>query len=459
MAYDVIVIGAGISGLVVAENLAAQQLNILILEAKNRIGGRIHPAQNASGYPFELGAMVLDNPGTTNEASPLLHHLQRLNIKTAPLDSDNADMAGTNIFTLKKSLTKYFDAANMRVKEAKEAKEASKQTLPSLADVLMYKRDHLPKEGTQEFMARQMINAMIEHHTGATPAHVSLQELLVPTELDNRPLFVVGGYQRLVEDLIQRAQTSPNNNKVALRLNTAVKEVHYSTKDRTARVVTQQGKEYFAKSVVCAVPLGVLKKETLKFFPALSSEKQRAIQHMGVGYHNKIFLEFEKPFWPEEVHFIFPGSHLINEWPEYINLFHFSNRKTVTLVANYYGQAGHFKDIPDDHLVKMALMPLTKLYGKKVSPLKSALITRWDVDQYAYGSYSYFGSHSNANTLDDIATPEGCLYFAGEHTVSDHSTVSGAYKSGLRAALEVGTFLEARQQHKAATHYSTKPKR
>lgn len=456
MAYDVIVIGAGISGLVAAQNLAAQQFNILILEAKNRIGGRIHTTQSASGYSFELGATVLENPGTLDEPNPLLIHLQRLNIKTAPLDSDNVDIAGTELLKLKKSLAKYYETANMLVKKAKEAPW---QTLPSLADVLMYKRDNIPNEGTPEFMTRQTIGAMIEHHTGAAAAHVSLQELLVPTELDSNPLFVVGGYQRLVEDLIQRAQMGPDGSKVALRLNEVVKEIHYSEKEKTARVVTQQGKEYLAKSVVCAVPLGVLKNETIKFFPALSKEKQSAIQHMGVGYHNKIFLEFEKTFWPEEVHFILPGSHNINEWPEYINLFHFSNRKTATLVANYYAKTGHFKDTPDDHLVKMALTPLTKLYGKKVSPLKSALITRWDTDQYAYGSYSYFGLHSNANTLDHIASPEGCLYFAGEHTVSDHSTVSGAYKSGLRAALEVGTYLEFRQEHEAVAHGSTKPKR
>jgi monoamine oxidase len=453
MKYDVIIIGAGISGLTAARQLAIQGHTVLILEAKNRIGGRIHTVQSNSGYPLELGAMVVQNPGTPQNPNPLTMYLQRLNIKTAVLNSQLA--SHSDPLKKKDSVSNDYNAANMMIQEAKAA---TWQTMPSLAEVLMYRPNHLPSFGTEAFTARQTITAMIEHHTGAPLTHISLQELMNPLPSHkniDHDLLVLGGYQRFAKDILLSAQATQ---KVTIHLHTPVKEVYYQSAEQS-HVLTTQGKKYFATTILCTTPLGVLKKGTLKFFPLLPREKQKAIQQIEIGQHNKIILEFDKPFWPKEVHYLFPGSHKINEWPEYLNFSHFLNQKSAILVANFYAKAAHFKDVSDDQLIKIALTPLMRAYGKKVSTLKSAFVTHWDTDLYALGSFSYYGLHFKPESLNHIATAIDNLYFAGEHTVKAHATVFGAYESGIRAALEIDTYLKIRQKSEVISHPSKKPKR
>lgn len=471
MKYDVIIIGAGIAGLKAAKTLAEAGFTVLILEAKNRIGGRIQTATTASGFLIELGASMITafEPDSLSELNPLpnplLTHLQRLNLKTVPVDPNQAvifdaghkpkstqsntatpgssaqsqSVKPQTLAAIKEALTGYFDGANMMMQEAKTLLKDTSQD-KSLADVLLYPYDASVMVNPKAFLAKQTLTAMIEHHLGAGLNKISVQEFLEPNVSSNdNPLLVLGGLQRLTEDLLQSAQATK---LVSLRLNSPVAAVRYQAKEGVVKVVTQNGKEYIADTVLCTVPLGVVKRKAIHFSPALSPEKQKAIQHLGVGQHNKVYLEFEKPFWESDAHFIFPGSADIDEWPEYMNLFALSKQKAPVLVANFYAKEAEFKDKPDSSCVKKALQPLQRVYGKKMSALKHATVTRWDNDAFTLGSTSFCGLQYHPADVAHLEEPEGMqdrkyLYFAGEYTDQNRSTILGAYRSGMRAALDI----------------------
>lgn len=446
MTYDVIVIGAGISGLEAAQNLATQGYRVLILEAKNRVGGRIHTVLTETKYPIELGASLLQNPGTAQKSNPLMILLNRINLKTAPVDThpDIFQIADQTHMqpNFQARVEEEYNAANMMIQEAKNIPWKKS---PSLADVLLYQTNNVPPFETPAFVARQTLTAMVEHHTGASLGDVSLRELMGQYSEGSGTALILGGYQHFAEDLLKRAKAT---HRVTIHFNTPIKEIHHSINDPThhsVRVVSHSGKTYIAKRLLCTVPLGVLKKGSLTFSPTLSEKKQNALQHLEVGHFNKVVLVFEKPFWSSKTHFLFPGSHQINEWPEYLNLYHFSGGKTATLVANFYAHSAQFKNLNDDHIIKIALDPLRKIYGKKTSTLTAAYVTRWDTDPTSLGSLSFYGSAYKPEDTEQLITPDpnSALHFAGEHTAEQwHSTVYGAYHSGVRAALDIGASLK-----------------
>lgn len=435
--YDVIVIGAGMAGLTAAAHLADLDHTVLVVEAKNRVGGRIHTLKTSDGTPIEMGANTLRNPGTRERPNPLIPLLHHLNLTTMPIEPINSILFNAS---------DYIENANTWVQAAKKIHW---KTWPSLGEVLKF-QDHKAfqnklKPRTSEFIGRQILTHMIQQQTGTSPHYVSLLELMhfdKDNDKESLEAFVSGGYQNLPEDMAKKMIAT---GKVKILLNTPIQSIHYDLKGNKTQVVTINGEKYKATSVLCTVPIGVLKKKKLHFFPELSEEKQSVIKHLKIGFHNKVILEFEKVFWPPDVHFLFPGSKDYHHFPEYLNLFHFSNHKTPILARHFYASEACFKENSDDQIIEKALLPLRHIYGKSTAALKDAFVTHWESDPYALGSSSCVGINSEVKELKNFEQPEpGGLFFAGAHTLQNQNreTVHGAYISGVRAALDINHYLQ-----------------
>lgn len=432
--YDVIVIGAGMAGLTAAAHLADLGHTVLVVEAKNRVGGRIHTLKTSDGTPIEMGANMLRNLGTRERPNPLVPLLHHLNLSTMPIEPTNSEMFNAS---------EYIENANTLVQAAKKTQW---KTWPSLGEVLKFQDKAFQnklKPSTSEFIGKQILTHMIQQQTGTSPHYVSLLELMrfdKDTDKDTLEAFVSGGYQNLPEDMAKKMIAT---GKVKILLNTPIQSIHYNLKGNKTLVVTINGEKHKATSVLCTVPIGVLKKKKLRFFPELSEEKQSVIKHLKIGFYNKVILEFEKVFWPPDVHFIFPGNKDYHHFPEYLNLFHFSNHKTPMLVCHFYGSEACFKENSDDQIIEKALLPLRHIYGKATATLKDAFVTHWESDPYALGSTSCLGINSEIKTLKNFEQAEpGGLFFAGAHTVNQNrETVQGAYTSGIRAALDINQYL------------------
>jgi monoamine oxidase len=435
--YDVIVIGAGMAGLSAAQHLADLGHTVLVLEAKNRVGGRIHTLKTGDGIPIEMGANMLLNLGSTERLNPLVPLIHHLNLTTLPIDS---------IHSATFKAKDYFENATKRINEAKRLPW---KTWPSLGEILKIenlKHRHNLKLNSTEFRGKQTLIHMIKQQTGTSPQNVSLLELMnfdtdaesydfYGAEESPKAAFIIGGYQQLPEAMAKKAIATGN---VKILLNTPVEAVRYDNNGTT--VIATHGEKYTAKRVLCTVPIGVLQNQGIHFLPKLSSEKQQLIKHLKVGFHNKVVLEFKKVFWPIDTHFLFPSSKNYHHLPEYLNLFHFSNQKAPALVCHFYASEAFFKENADDYIVEKALLPLQETYGKTATALKDAFVTHWESDPYALGSTSCRNIQCEKGELTNFEKPEqDRVFFAGAHTLANKTreTVQGAYISGVRAALDI----------------------
>jgi polyamine oxidase len=443
--YDVIIIGAGISGLTAAHWLAEYGYNVLVLEAKNDVGGQIHTRHISPHTTLELGANFLINfDPVSNAYHPLLTYLKEASLTlqgidptvSEAFDPNGLPMAFKDICAVAKN---HYQSGYRKIQHAKKD---AKAPFPALSTLLSFSANSR-KSGTSAFFAEQTLQAMITHHTGTRANKVSLYELMQAPETINHPFFMTGGLQSLPQLMAEKAI---NTHKTFIQMNTPIQKIYYGTQQKP-RVIDCRGKEYQAHCIISTLPIGVLKKEHIQFFPPLAKNIQGFIRHLEIGYHNKVFLEFEKPFWPTDVHYLFPGSENSDEWPEYVNLYHFSKGKTATLSAMFYAKNARFSTQSDLTLVKKALTPLQKVYKNKLSKLNASYVTRWDSDPYTLGGGgTCYGTHIKPIDLEALNTPtDGDLFFAGaSFATQNRDTLEAAYRSGLETAVRTTMALRAK---------------
>lgn len=432
---DVIIIGAGMSGLAAAQKLKQQNYQVLVLEAKNRIGGRIL-TQSGWGTATELGGSWLHS----SKVNPLVPIIKKENI---PLISTQ--------YTLTAPLKK-FSSMTIYKGDGQALSEKDKQkTLEFVKEFSLYLEEH-QKEFADETSYTDVINqfsmqnklssldryyltcfikAIISFDNGADLNQFSakMTELLNPAEnLGPDMLFERGGYGQLFRDMIK---------DVPILLNHKVTKITY---DKAGVKVTAAGHVYQSRYVIITLPLGVLKAHSVQFSPELPREKIQAIKNLGYGTYNKVYLLFSRPFWKTNSEWLelLPDVKHPEEFYEVLNYYKFSHQPILLVfVAGNYAKL--MENFTDKQIANHIMQRLRLVYGSSTSKPTSFIITRWGHDPYSYGSYSYQRIGSTEQNILNLAKPvANKLFFAGEATsTDDYGTVHGAYNSGIRAAGEI----------------------
>ena len=216
-----------------------------------------------------------------------------------------------------------------------------------------------------------------------------------------------------------------------------------------------------------------MKSGDIKFIPSLSKEKQEAIHGIGFGILNKIVYKFPlstngTKFWGNDIkqfgychddislvktYYDCTDDYIINDTT---TTPHKESSKEAILIQFLAGKAADRIDPPpggygsgsgsnigltDKEIIKESMHTLRLIFGDGIhnnvpEPICKPIVTRWNNDQYSYGSYSYTKINSSAKMYTDIAAPATpSLFFAGEHTSKHyHSTVHGAWSTGKREA-------------------------
>ena len=227
---------------------------------------------------------------------------------------------------------------------------------------------------------------------------------------------------------------------VSPRLLPAAKRKRPEPASTIVQVTMQSGITWEVDAVVCTIPLGVLKDNSVTFDPPLPSEKQNAIQALGTGLLNKCVLTFRKRFWQNS---------------DFLGLADASHSYLVLNAAKYTGKpvllfmyggsfAKEMEDWTDAAVVEDCLSVLRRMCGRdSVTPPLDYHVTRWGREPYARMSFTYVppgvDGHSALSAMSQpIFDHTGLLpvlMFAGEHTTPYHpSTIHGAYFSGIREA-------------------------
>ena len=420
---DVLVIGAGISGLAAAASLQAAGYRVIVLEARNRIGGRVWTNRAWPDMPLDMGASWIHGV----DGNPIAEIATDNDIATAETDYENVWLYTSDGRLLEDA---EHDAAEKLAEtfyaEALEEADDRYDADVSIQQALNDKLAQEPLSASQKRMLDYFVNATIEHEFAADVADISRFAWERGEAFGGEDVLFPGGYDQIARILAAGLD---------IRLEHPVQSIDYSGEG--VEVKTAAG-QFDAERVIVTLPLGVLQKGVVDFDPPLPEAKQEAIDALGMGLLNKVYLRFPHIFWPKEADVLGFISEKKGEWTETLNIAHYTGAPVLLCFnAATYGRA--IEKLTDDEMIAQAMQRLRTIFGPDIPEPTGHLVTRWASDPYAYGSYSYLRPGTDGDTLDALAAPVGDrLFFAGEATSRDYeATVHGAYLSGLRAAEEI----------------------
>lgn len=421
MSAQVIVVGAGMSGLAAARTLVDQGYQVLVLESQDRIGGRLW-TDRSLGVPLDLGGSWIH--GT--QGNPLTELARKAGAKTVETDGKSGvayDAQGKLLADSRyEQMEELFSSVYQEVEEGREELERDTTLQAALDHVISRRKLTKAQIADLNFMLQQ--NFSLE--AGADPAQLSLWNWDQDEGFEGEEVVFPKGYNQLTDYLAQGLK---------IRLNQRVTRIEYSAKGVTLHTSSGRFKAGFA---VVTLPLGVLKKGEVVFDPPLPSQKLQSIQRLGMGVLNKVYLKFPTVFWDRSAQVISYLGTKIGQWSDWMNFF--ALMKEPVLMAFHGGAQGFaLEELTDQQIIDGAMKTLRTLYGNSIPQPVGTLITRWGKDPNAYGSYSYNPPQSTGKDYDQLAAPVlGTLFFAGEATNRRYpGTAHGAYLSGVRAAKEV----------------------
>ena len=420
-------VGAGVSGLIAARELVDAGVEVVILEGRDRVGGRLHTVDLA-GAPVDLGAAWIHGA----RRNPLAALVDELGLATVEHDY---------------ALTRTWDAVEGRALTAAEQR-AAEAHLGELARALPRLKASLGptadlQRGIDAYLAARQLDPRADRY-----ARFVLEQLLVeldyagPTTRTSLSRFdedewfgpddhlIAGGYRSLVTRLAEGLD---------VRLARTVTRVAWD--DAGVRVEVGDGEAFTADRVIVTVPLGVLRRRSIEFVPGLPAAKLAAIDRLEMSSLEKLVLRYAEPFWD-------PGrfdawAYLGRARGELPLIVDFSRHAGApTLVLLHGGQ--RVRDVldqrSDEQLVGEARAVVAAAIGVPGPEPIAAAVTRWRSDPFAWGSYSFPTLGSREDDPDRLAEPVAeRVLFAGEATMAGHfATVHGALMSGLREARRLG---------------------
>ena len=416
---DVIVIGAGIAGLIAARDLSAAGLRVTVVEARDRVGGRIY-TDHSLGYPVELGAEFIH--GRPKETFDLVEKF------------------GLPVVEVEGAFCEHRNGKWMQAGEFWEQIESLFSKIPSDG----------PDESFVEFLERveaaervkQRALSFVEGFHAADPrrvsAHSIAQSNAAEEAIDGDSQFrFAHGYDGLVHGVAETIDRT----RCDFLLKTIVTEIRWET--GKVRIGTASAGEMAAPRAVITLPLGVIKSGAVRFTPELPDEKRRALNGLEMGPVIRASLGFRDKFWEKrsevkDLSFLFTDDQRFPTWWA-------SNPLPYRLLTGW--AAGHFAQnlsgCNRECVVSRALEALAEIFSIEAKTLREQLVSGfshdWQSDPFSRGAYSYVLRGAD-NAEDALAAPvANTLFFAGEATDNrgHNGTVHGAIFSGERVAREI----------------------
>jgi polyamine oxidase len=420
----VIVVGAGMAGLVAARALHLAGIDVVVVEGRDRIGGRTHTIDLA-GAAVDLGASwIHDGAG-----SPMLPLVEALGLERMP--ASNTDIA-LHASVLNRVAGRFPDtdaryslsgAMAGLVMSAARADELDRATdLETAMDALL---------GAIDADVRGTLGALIAMNEGKDAHEVNFATfaaLLQAGGTQHEDVMPRGGYRHVVEHLASGLD---------IRTDEPVLRVEQDSHGVTVRTSSDA---FTGTHVIVTVPLGVLKSGTVEFDPPLPGTHVDAIDRVGFGALEKVVLAYGRAVWhvdgaPAHITVVDAGRP---QWPVILDL---STWYGVPVVVGFATgeHARTLATMPEADRVAALHATICELGGSETPEPVAFATTSWATDPFLMGCYANMPASSDlaqhAADLSTLATPHGRVLFAGEHTCErGTSTVDSAWITGVREA-------------------------
>jgi monoamine oxidase len=408
---EVAVIGAGAAGLAAADALARAGRSVLVLEARDRVGGRCYTRRMPGlDIPVELGAEFIHGEARATHELLRAAGIRAIDSVREQRTREGGELRPVNGFA-----------------EAQKAVQGiSLETDVSFQRLLEMRG--LPRK------TKTLATLMVQGFDAADPRRVSARSIIAEWgeggELGDSQPRPQGGY-RPVFDWLARSLVARG---VPLRLQRVVERIEWRRGSLTVRgrflgepFVVQ------AKRALITLPLGVLQSRTVRFTP--SPGKEQALQKLASGPVVRVAIRFEAPFWESRA----PGVAFFHNPKAPFPTFWTPLPMRGPLLTAWAGgpKAERMSGWSEKRLLAAALQTIESTLGR-TAPVGEAYVQDWKQDAFARGGYSYVLVGGESGRAELAAPVADTLFFAGEATEAEEpGTVAGALLSGQRAAREI----------------------
>jgi monoamine oxidase len=419
--YDVTVVGAGAAGLIAANELALAGMKTVVIEARDRPGGRIFSYYSQGlDDPLEMGAeFVHGNLELTK------HLLKKAGIEISKVKGEIWEKKDGKLKELKDFIADY-PGLKKKFKDLKKDMSVDE-----------FIKVHLREDGMKDlrFTLKNYVEGYYAADTKRASVFALKEELTISDDVQYR---IDGGYGKLVHYLFEECF----NKGVEFVLESPVKKIKW--RKNHVEVYTKEH-IFRAEKVLLTLPMGVLRSEQISFVPAIP-EKIELAKSLGYGPVIKVLLVFKEAFWKDEklmpenfskFGFVFSEEKVPTWWTQY-------PRGNAVLTGWCGGpHAEELKNLSREEMLNETLNSLAKIFSLDVMFLRGLLdivhIADWINDPYCMGAYSYDVVNGKELKEEFKKPVEDTIYFAGEglHDGPEIGTVEGALISGRDVAQQL----------------------
>jgi len=445
----VVVVGAGMAGLVAAYELKRQGHDVVVLEAQNRVGGRVFTCHDfAPGLYAEFGAMRIPRSHDLT-----LRYCERFGMPLRPFAMGNPNglvYVGGVRMTMAEAQA-HPERLPFELAEHEQGKTADELWTNAIADI----KALLDRDGPaawEEIRARFDQYSLLEflREAGFSEGAIEYYAVMnfVETDMNNAVMEVLredleGAYvdMQTIEggmDALPNAFYRELQDEV--RFGAEVHAVEQTPDDVTVHFKTESGRFHVTgEYCVCTVPFPVLRTVEIVGTP-FSHAKQRAIRQLNYHASTKVLFQVRHRFWEQEDGIVDGGATVTDLAIRRMNYPPSSpdTQRGILLASYSWGQdALQWGAMDPETRLEEALDDVSRIHPRIREEYEVGASHAWYGDRWARGAFALFAPDQQTDLQAAIVEPEGRIHFAGEHCSLYHAWIQGALESGIRAAREI----------------------
>lgn len=413
MTSQVLIIGAGIAGLEAARLLQKNGIKTIILEGRNRTGGRIWSIRTKNGHIFDMGASFIHGiHGSIPSGlltNPIWDLTQEAQIRTHPRDQTKflgSYLVEDNISVIRSWYREYLRF----VREETRSSMMANISLGYYANLFAEQKNFTEQ---QRYAFINYLHFSIGTYEGTEIDTIGAKNYFNLNSLHygDEHVFSETGFMALTDYLTKHVND--------IRLEQIVTKITYN--NESVEISTRDGQIYQTQFVLITVPLGVLKSRQIEFNPSLPLWKLNAIDRIGFGIYEKVFLLYDRMWWnTSDFSFVQTASEPtdLRYWGSSSK---WNNKPAVLCVFAGQAATGLKLQLTQNQIVEYIQITLQKLFRNTMIPLPiDVYMTNWNNDSFSLGSYSYISFEQQHEDPFYLSEPiYNRLLFAGEATSTD----------------------------------------